>query len=188
MSIKKITDALIESCVSMNKKDPKTGLSILSPEALTKCNLLDEKNVLKNIYDSDPLEKKLYQKNINTKKSRYLADYKMNEKNIKAAVDTQELQDIESELLSKTDNLKKTLEANYGKDKYKELVNIYKIIEENRIKEIDTERNISTNKQKLFYNKSSNEKFLFFSKFFLFLFIILLILFIILLIIYFYRL
>ena len=49
----------------------------------------------------------------------------------------------------------------YGKDKYKELVNIYKIIEENRIKEIDTERNISTNKQKLFYNKSSNEKFLF---------------------------
>ena len=182
MSIKKITDALIESCVSMNQKD------ILSPEALKKCNLLNETNVLKGIYDSVPLEKNLYQNNIDTKKSKYLADYKMNEKNINDAVDIQQLSDIESDLLSKTDNLKKTLKANYGNDKYKELVNIYKIIEENRIKEIDTERNISTNKQKLFYNKSSNEKFLFISKFFLFLFIILLVLLIILLIIYFYRL
>ena len=41
MSIKKITDALIESCVSMNKN------KILSPEALTKCNSLNELNVLK---------------------------------------------------------------------------------------------------------------------------------------------
>lgn len=182
MTIKKITDALVESCVSMNKKN------ILNQDALNNCNLLKETNILKHIYDSNPLEQKLYQKNIDTKKSRYLADYKINKKNIDEAVDTQELNDIESELLSKTDNLKKILEANYGKDKYKELVNIYKIIEENRIKEIETERNISTNKQKLFYNKSSNEKFLFFSKFFLFLFIILLVLLIILLIIYFYKL
>ena len=182
MSIKKITDALIESCVSMNKKN------ILSPEALKKCNSLNETNVLKGIYDSEPLEKKLYQNNIDKKKSRYLADFNTNRNNINNAIDAPELNTIQSELLNKIINLKKTLRANYDEDKYKKLVNRYKIIEENRIKEIDTERNISTNKQKLFYNKSSNEKFLFFSKFFLYLFIILLVLLIILLIIYFYKL
>ena len=182
MAIKKITDALIESCVSMNKK------GILSPEALKKCNLLNETNVLKGIYDSDPLEKKLYKKNIDTRKDRYLADFNINKQNIEESLERSELETIKSELLEKINKLKQRLQANYGQDKYKELVNLYKIIEENRIKEINTERNISTNKQKLIYNKSSNEKFAFFSRFFLFLFIILLILFIILLIIYFYRL
>ena len=183
MTIKKITDALVNSCNKMHFE------GILTDTSLDNCKLnVSETNVLKGIYDSNPLEKKLYQNNIDTRNDRYLSDYKMNEKNINDAVDIQQLSDIESELLSKTDNLKETLENNYGNDKYKELVNIYKIIEENRIKEIDTERNISTNKQKLFYNKNSNEKFLFISKFFLFLFIILLVLLIILLIIYFYRL
>jgi hypothetical protein len=182
MAIKKITDALVESCVSMNKK------GILSPSALEKCKLLEETNVLKGIYDSDPLEKKLYKKNIDTRKNRYLTDFNINKKNIENSVDRGELETLKSELLEKINKLKQRLQANYGNDKYKELVNLYKIIEENRIKELETERNISTNKQKLIYNKSSNEKFVFFSKFFLFLFIILLILFIILLIIYFYRL
>jgi len=182
MTIKKITDALVESCNSMRAE------GILSQSALDKCKLLKETNVLKSIYDSDPLEKKLYKKNIDTRKDRYLADFNVNKKNIEDSVDRKELETLKSELLEKINKLKQRLQANYGNDKYKELVNLYKIIEENRIKELDTERNISTNKQKLIYNKSSNEKFVFFSKFFLFLFIILLILFIILLIIYFYRL
>jgi hypothetical protein len=182
MTIKKITDALVESCNSMH------GKGILTDTSLDNCKLLNETNVLKGIYDSDPLEKKLYKKNIDTRKNRYLADFNVNKKNIEESLDRSELETIKSELLEKTNKLKQRLQANYGQNKYKELVNLYKIIEENRIKEINTERNISTNKQKLIYNKSSNEQFVFFSRFFLFLFIILLILFIILLIIYFYRL
>ena len=77
MTIKKITDALVESCNSMRAE------GILSQSALDKCKLLKETNVLKSIYDSDPLEKKLYKKNIDTRKDRYLADFNVNKKNRK---------------------------------------------------------------------------------------------------------